>query len=263
MTDCGRILLADDEETFLHATADLLRREGYICECVGDGTAALEKISMQRYDLLIADILMPGNPHLELVREIDQRAPGMPIILVTAYPTLGSAISSVRLPVSSYLVKPVEWDDLKAAVARAIGDRRLYDVVTDMTSRLDQWKSGLANMESLLRNPPTGSAESALQAFSELTFMNVMGALTDMHRIARAQAKVSESTQVCHLFNCPRLRTLTQALRDTVAVLEHTRQSFKSKELADLRKQLTDVIDRFGQLGSSSDPTPPPSGMPN
>jgi DNA-binding response OmpR family regulator len=263
MTDCGRILLADDEETFLHATADLLRREGYACECVGDGESALKKIDAERYDLLIADILMPGNPQLELVRQIGERAPGMPIILVTAYPTLGSAISSVGLSVSSYLIKPVEWDDLKAAVARAIGDRRLYDAVATMSSRLEQWKTGLTDMESLLQRSANGSAESALQAFSELTFLNVMGALTDMHRVARAHAKATESAQVCHLFNCPRLRTLTQALRDAVAVLEHTRQSFKSKELADLRKQLTDVIDRFGLIAPPNDPDGPSPGMPN
>jgi CheY-like chemotaxis protein len=61
MTTRGRILLADDEETFLHATADLLRREGYECETVPDAPSALAKVKGSPYDLLISDLEMPGN----------------------------------------------------------------------------------------------------------------------------------------------------------------------------------------------------------
>ena len=65
MTELGRILFADDEETFLQASCDLLRREGYACDGVPDASAAMQKLAAKKYDLLIADIKMPGNAELE------------------------------------------------------------------------------------------------------------------------------------------------------------------------------------------------------
>lgn len=70
MPELGRILLADDEKTFLNATADLLRAEGYECVTVPDGAAALSAAKSEPFDLLIADIEMPGNSDLQLVRQV-------------------------------------------------------------------------------------------------------------------------------------------------------------------------------------------------
>ena len=57
----GRILIADDEQTFLEAVADYLEDEGYECDCAPDGTTAAEKLQQNQYDVLISDIRMPGN----------------------------------------------------------------------------------------------------------------------------------------------------------------------------------------------------------
>ena len=86
MSDQGRILIADDEKVFLESTADLLRRAGYECSCVPDAPSAIEELRKEEYDLLIADIKMPGNPDLELVRELPNIAEGMPVILVVPSP---------------------------------------------------------------------------------------------------------------------------------------------------------------------------------
>lgn len=100
----GRILITDDEETFLHSTAALLQQEGYECTCAIDIKTALEHLNASHYDLFIADIKMPGNPDLEFIRTIPQVAEGLPVILVTGYPSLRSAIDSLELPVSAYLL---------------------------------------------------------------------------------------------------------------------------------------------------------------
>jgi CheY-like chemotaxis protein len=76
--DAARILLADDEVTFLAATADLLRREGYHCDEVGDAASALARVSEGHYDLLITDLEMPGNADLQLVRDVGERSGGCP-----------------------------------------------------------------------------------------------------------------------------------------------------------------------------------------
>lgn len=112
MSQTPRLLLVDDEETFLWATAELLRDEGYLCDCATDGYQALDFLSAHRYQLLIADLQMPGNMQFELIEKLEHLAPAMPVILVTGYPSLDSAIRAVELPVIAYLIKPFDFDDL-------------------------------------------------------------------------------------------------------------------------------------------------------
>ena len=86
MSQSGRILIADDEETFLRSTADLLRREGYDCDCVPDAKTSIEKLKKANYDVLIADIKMPGNPKLELIQQLPRIAEGTAAILISMPP---------------------------------------------------------------------------------------------------------------------------------------------------------------------------------
>jgi len=126
MVDPRRILIADDEESFLYSTADILRREGYECSCASDARAAMEMLKEESYDLLIADIKMQGNSDLEFIKNLPQIAEGLPVILVTGYPSLNSAIESIQLPVVAYLVKPFELNDLLVRVKDAVTDKGLF-----------------------------------------------------------------------------------------------------------------------------------------
>ena len=112
MIEGGRILIADDERTFRESTADLLRREGYHCDCASDAGAAIKMLCNTSYDVLIADIRMPGNAGLELVDELSRLDGDIPIILVTGYPSLDSAVRSVRLNVVGYMMKPLDFQNL-------------------------------------------------------------------------------------------------------------------------------------------------------
>ncbi len=140
MVDSRRILIADDEESFLYSTADILRREGYDCSCASDAIAATEMLRKESYDLLIADIKMQGNSDLEFIKALPQIAGEMPVILVTGYPSLNSAIESIQLPVVAYLVKPFELNELLV---------RVKDIITGKghfkTRRLEKALQKMAN----------------------------------------------------------------------------------------------------------------------
>ena len=84
MSDLGRILIADDEETFLHSTADLLRREGYECDCAPDADAAAVKLKEKEYDLLIADIKMPRMDGITFLKRLMSFRP-LPVIMISSY----------------------------------------------------------------------------------------------------------------------------------------------------------------------------------
>jgi DNA-binding NtrC family response regulator len=124
MAKGARILLADDEEDFLRYTATLFEKAGYHCDCVMDAPAAIHKLRERRYDAVISDIRMPGNSDLALARETARLQHGVPVILVTAYPSMDTAIPAVSLPVKAYVEKPVEFGDLLATVDGAILESR-------------------------------------------------------------------------------------------------------------------------------------------
>ncbi len=247
MNDAGTILIADDEETFSHATADLLRQEGYACDCASDAEAAEKMLSQQRYDLLIADIKMPGNSELEFVKRLPRIAAGVPVILVTGYPSLRTAIQSVQLPVVAYMTKPLEFDDLRVQVRTSIESARVYHAVQDTRRQLEDSCSHLNSIERILKASPKPAPSTTVNNFVELTFLNIIGALSDLKHLTDSFRMENSKQEACHLLNCPKLQILTNALINAIDVLEHTKNSFRSKELGDLRRQLEMVVkDRAG-----------------
>jgi two-component system response regulator HydG len=122
-TSSAKILVADDEPLFLRTTVDLLRKAGYACTSAADGATALEALGREPYDLLLSDLSMPGNLKLELLREGRTKWPEMPVIVITGAPSLPSAIESVRLGITDYLLKPVKYEELLSAVRRALAQR--------------------------------------------------------------------------------------------------------------------------------------------
>lgn len=117
-----RILVADDEDLFLHSTADLLRDEGYSCDTVSNSEEGFRALRTSPYNLLIADINMPGNTDLEFVRRGRNCFPDLPIILVTGYPELDTAVGGIEINVSNYLMKPLESDALIREVHSVISE---------------------------------------------------------------------------------------------------------------------------------------------
>src|ERR1700730_8789175 len=102
----ARILIADDEPTFLKWSSDLLRDQGYECTAVPDAATAGKSLKQSNYDLLIAGVFMAGNLQLEFVKEVSEKEEGFPVILVTDIPTAQTAMEAIRLSVIAYLVKP-------------------------------------------------------------------------------------------------------------------------------------------------------------
>ena len=118
----SRILIANNDEGALFPIASLLEREGYQCTTVQDGLEGIKALQVNEYDLLIAEIHMPGNEELELVQAMERYVPGLPVIIYTGHPTLRSAITSIQLPVVAYLIKPVQPEVLLHHVKTSIAN---------------------------------------------------------------------------------------------------------------------------------------------
>ncbi|MBK6780987.1 MAG: response regulator [Gemmatimonadetes bacterium] len=234
MTDAGHILLADDEATFLGATADLLRAEGFRCTTVPDGEAALAAVAAGPVDLLITDLEMPGNADLGLVRRVAEQSGGLPVIILTGFPSVRSAVACIELPVAAYLTKPVEFPDLLDRARRAVGRFRAWQAMQRTEERLRSWQAEFAQVARV----PAGGGPVPVDLFLTLTLRNVMGSLTDLEQLGRALNNQPVGAQPCQLMNCPRGAQLHEAITETIRVLEETKGAFKSKALGDLRHRL-------------------------
>lgn len=242
MEALGRVLIADDEAVFLSSTADLLRQEGYLCDCVADGLLAMDRLRQGDYDVLIADIKMPGNPNLELVQEIGDMSDGLQVILVTGYPSMETAIKSVQLPVSAYLLKPIDYEELRSSVKTAVERSKVYRAVRDTEDHLKEWQEKLRGMQHLLRHATGEIDPVTVETFVNVTLHNIILSLAGLKNVTEAVAHLTGRQAVCQLVDCPRLETLSGALGDTIEILEKTKSAFKSKELGELRRRLEGLL---------------------
>ena len=117
-----RVLVVDDEVTIRDLLAKTLALAEYDVDLAPDGRAALDRLRVIPYDLLITDLKMPGVDGLTVIREARRLKADMPVIIITGFSTEGSAIEAVNLGVSGYLTKPFRVPRVLAAAAKALGE---------------------------------------------------------------------------------------------------------------------------------------------
>ena len=237
-----RILIMDDEDTFLRSTADLLRREGFECDCAPSTDSAAALLTESEFELVIADIRMAGNSDLEFISNMPNLKKDVPVILVTGYPSIRTAVRAFELPVIAYLVKPIDFPVLLTRIHKAIRTRQLALAVSTARQRVLEWSQELKGMEHTLRLLPVGESLVGVDAFLSLTFNNVVHALTDIKAMIEVATGDMSPEEVQRAFANSRPLVLLEAIRETISVLENTKGSFKSKELAELRRKLEALV---------------------
>ena len=117
-----RVLVVDDEASIRDLLAKTLALAEYDVDVAPDGRSALERMRLYPYDLLIADLKMPGMDGLAVIREAKRYKADLPVIIITGFSTESSAIEAVNLGVAGYLTKPFRVPQVLAAAAKALGD---------------------------------------------------------------------------------------------------------------------------------------------
>jgi excisionase family DNA binding protein len=120
--DRPRILVVDDESSIRDLLSKTLALAEYDVDTAPDGRSALERLRLYPYDLLIADLKMPGIDGLSVIREAKRLKSTLPVIIITGYSSETAAIEAVNLGVSGYLTKPFRVPQVLAAAAKAIGE---------------------------------------------------------------------------------------------------------------------------------------------
>ncbi|MEK6630408.1 MAG: sigma-54 dependent transcriptional regulator [Acidobacteriota bacterium] len=133
----ARILVVDDEVDMLETCRRILVRRHYAVQTAASPEEAEEWLARESYDLLIADLVMPGKDGLELARLARQRDPRLAVLIITAHATIDSALQATREGAFDYIPKPFTMDQLEVAVERGLDGRRLREENAALRRQLD------------------------------------------------------------------------------------------------------------------------------
>ncbi|OGG55212.1 MAG: hypothetical protein A3F84_08315 [Candidatus Handelsmanbacteria bacterium RIFCSPLOWO2_12_FULL_64_10] len=112
------IILVDDDEMVLQTIGDFLTRRGHRVRTAADGSEALRLMTEEMPDLVISDIQMPGMDGISFLKAVREQFPDLPVILMTGYATVETAVAALRSRAYDYLKKPVRLEELQACVER-------------------------------------------------------------------------------------------------------------------------------------------------
>ncbi|TVQ31248.1 MAG: sigma-54-dependent Fis family transcriptional regulator [Phycisphaeraceae bacterium] len=119
------ILVVDDKEMLRDSVGSTLQRAGFTIMAASGGDAALDIVARKRPDAIVTDLKMPGMTGLELLERIREIDDDLPVVLMTAYGTVETAVRAMKLGAFTYITKPFAGDELVVSVKRAIEHARL------------------------------------------------------------------------------------------------------------------------------------------
>jgi len=125
MSEPARIVVVDDKLALAETIADGLSDRGYRARAIGSGRAALAAIAAGDVDLVVTDLRMPEVDGLALLDAARSRGGGLPVIVMTAFGAIDSAVEAIRRGAYHYLTKPFKLDELLVFVERALAERDL------------------------------------------------------------------------------------------------------------------------------------------
>jgi len=119
----NRILIVDDDQSLREFLEILFAKEGYRISSAGTGQEALHVLDREEVSLVLSDVRMPGMDGVTLLKEIKGRHPDIPVILITAFASLDSAVAAMKEGAWDYLTKPFQIDEIREVVQQAIESR--------------------------------------------------------------------------------------------------------------------------------------------
>lgn len=237
------VLFIEDDPSVQGMLKKLLTRNGYRVTVCDNADMARQRLSGENFNVILSDIVLPGNENFEFISEIGAQPELPPIILITAYPSPNTLNASQRLLIFSYLAKPFENELLLDRLRQAVVFNSITENVRASKTRLTDWINQLEDLESLLKSPFRSDAAVPIEYFIDLTLQNILHPLNDLREMVKRVALIPQEQQhACKLFSCPRLELQLKALRETTQVLSNTKKAFKSKELGELRKKLEGIL---------------------
>ena len=180
-----RILVVDDDENLRWVLQTQLEDMGYQASTAADGLQALEAIGQSPPSLVLTDLKMPGLSGMDLLDRIRKEYPEVPVVIVTAFGTIQSAVHAMRAGAYDYLTKPIDFEELGLVVDRVLEHFRLVAEVRSLRASLDR-KYGFENIIGHSKSLLTVLETAARAAQSESTILIHAETGTGKELLARA-----------------------------------------------------------------------------
>ena len=136
----GHLLLVEDEANMAKMQARILQRHGYTVEAASHGQDALRLLGRTSFDVVITDLRMPVMDGMQLLSEMRTRAYACPVIVLTGYGTIESAVAAMQSGAADYLTKPCNPDELLLKVEKLVETHRLRQEVTQLRHEVRRYK---------------------------------------------------------------------------------------------------------------------------
>jgi two-component system response regulator HydG len=115
-----KILVVDDEQSHRTMLKAVLTREGYTVSEADDGTSAIKAVEAEPFDLILMDVRMTDMDGIQALEEIRKISPSVPVIMMTAYASVKTAVEALKAGAHDYLTKPLDIDELKILIRKAL-----------------------------------------------------------------------------------------------------------------------------------------------
>ncbi len=181
----GRVLIADDEPEIGQTLGRLLHRNGLTPLLARDGKEALQLIRAGDPDVLLVDIKMPGMDGLELMRQVRELNPDLPVILITGFAEVRGAVEAIRAGAHDYLAKPFDHHEVVRVVLRALNERRLKLELKTLTGHV---RRGASLRETFGPSEAVGKLISDVEQVAKSNFSVVIVGETGSGKEVVAQA---------------------------------------------------------------------------
>ncbi|MCL6421288.1 sigma-54-dependent transcriptional regulator [Aestuariirhabdus haliotis] len=144
------ILIVEDEPIIRSALQRLLERNGYLVRVAGSVQEALDNNDLSALSLIISDLRLPGEPGTDMIKH----AQGTPVLIMTSYASLRSAVDSMKMGAVDYIAKPFDHDEMLQAVKRIINDHQKGPETSPQQAAPEQGPSPRTGNEIIGKCPP-------------------------------------------------------------------------------------------------------------
>ena len=126
-TGCKKpvVLIVDDEPDICEMLAKILSGEGYVVNITDSGKMAVKKVMDECADIVLLDIVMPGQNGIETLRQIKAVQPDLPVVMITAFGTLTTVQEALKFGAFDYITKPFDIECVKEVIKQRLEERRI------------------------------------------------------------------------------------------------------------------------------------------
>lgn len=244
------ILTLSNDAPFLEMINQLAKSHGYRCEISPDINAFSERAHTNSHDLILVDVDPPASPVVDIIKRVHEKKQGLPVIIVTRNLAVSADILLANARVRSFHLKPVDPEALAQSVSSALSYRKVYLVVHQLRVEIEEAHKRFQILEQCAGDEATLPGQLDADEIMAIVRHAASDAMAKLHHVANSAAEYGIPLTAYGVAPCPHIDHVFRIVRHTIDVLKETKGAFKSKALAELRKDLETLV--TGQSGLSA-----------